>query len=446
MAGVPGQSPHKGQLRRATAVLALAALSTQARQSQPVQERSRAVPTVVFLPAVPMGQNLARDLGDRFRATAQRDLADSGLFKLLDPAEVSGGTESATLPFWRCLGADLLVRSVTRAPGPGRLSIEGECVDLATEAVVLRRHFTGETAVVSRMAHRFAVALIGTVTGIPGSADSTLVYARRMAPGVQEIFGVAPDGDSPRRLTAFGSLTSHPALAADGRLACVTYKGGPPQIWGQTRRQGPFQRLYPSGDGPGSGLSGLAWAPDGNRLAFVRDAGQGGTAILVLDVASGQAVRISGKGRASWDPCWNPAGSRIAFLAEAEGTPQVFTMADDGSQAQCLTHDIVPKECVAWDVQNDRLAFAARNNGNSDLYLMATDGRVRSRIASLPERVESMGWAPDGRALVLGTMDGDHVRICIVRLDGSVRKLTAAADGGQFPHWARNPRVEDPGG
>jgi TolB protein len=321
----------------------------------------------------------------------------------------------------------------------GKLLIDSECINLETGAVVLKKTFLGQAATVNRMAHRLADFMVGKVTGTPGVADSTIVFARTTTPGIKEIFGVDRDGGNLRQLTAFGSLTTHPAVSADGKMALVTYKGGPPQIWGQLQPKGPFVRLHPKEGAPGVGISGLAWAPDGNRLCFVQENRKGLSDIYVLDLRTSHAVRLTEEGHTSRGPCWNPAGTEIAFLSDQEGTPQVFLMASDGSHVRRLTGDPAPKDCVSWNAQGDRIGYIARIEGRSDLFTLTPAGTGRQQVTSAAEPVESLCWAPDGRWLLLTLKGRNGSRLRIAGLDGKIQDLSDGLGGGQFPQWTQNP-------
>jgi TolB protein len=399
-------------------VLALAPMSATAQDRAAKPPLFPAMPTLVFPSLALPGANGHSDDAREFRATALRDLKDSGAFHLTSPARTPGG-------------ADLMFRFVSHSLARGKLIIEGECINLATGAVVLKKRFMGQTAVVDRMAHRMVDFLVGTVTGTPGVADSSVVFARATAPGIKEIYGVDRDGRNLRQLTRFGSLTIHPAVSRDGRLAFVTYKGGPPQIWGQQKPSGPFQLLYPKAGEAGRELSDLAWSADGRRLCFVQETRQGLADIQVLDPASGKAARIT-DGHTDRSPCWNPDGTALAFISDREGVPQVFTMASDGSQPRRLTGDPAPKACVAWSPKGDRIAFTA----GADLCTIAPDGSARQKLLSSAAPVAALCWAPDGRSLLLGLPDG-HLRIAT--LDGKLQELGPGLEGGQWPQWVQNP-------
>ncbi|MDR3669532.1 MAG: hypothetical protein P4L36_01735 [Holophaga sp.] len=396
--------------------LALAPVSAKAQDRAAKPSLLPAMPTLVF-PSLSLPGNGHSDDAREFRATALRDLRDSGAFHLMSPSKTPGG-------------ADLMFRVVSHSLARGKLIIEGECINLATGAVVLKKRFMGQTAVVDRMAHRMVDFLVGTVTGTPGVADSRIVVARAKAPGIKEIFGVDRDGRNLRQLTSFGSLTIHPAVARDGRLAFVTYKGGPPQIWGQVKPSGPFQPLFPRTGEAGKELSDLAWSTDGRRLCFVQENRQGLADIHVLDPASGQVARIT-EGHINRSPSWNPDGTALAFISDREGTPQVFIMASDGSQVRRLTGDSAPKAFVAWNAKGDRIAYSS----GADLFTIAPDGSSRQKLLSGPEPVAALCWAPDGRSLLLGLPAG---RLRIATLDGKLQELSPGLDG-QWPQWIQNP-------
>jgi TolB protein len=423
------------------ALLALAAQPSPARSDDKPGLLRPVAPTLVFLASQLPDAGAPLEAVRRFKATALNDLRESGAFRLLDPATAGRGGDTASLSFWRNAGANLVVRFATRSLAQGKMLIESECINLETGAVLLKKSFTGEAAAATRIAHRLADFLVGKVTGTQGVADSTIVCARPAGPGIKEIFGMDRDGRNPRQLTSFGSLTGHPALATDGRLACVTYKGGPPQIWGQLQPGGPFQQLYPRTGAPGLEISDLAWAPDGSRLAFVQEDRRGLAAIFVLDLRTGQAAPVTPSGRVSRGPCWNPAGTELAYVSDRGGSAQVYLMASDGTRVRRLTEDPAPKTGVAWSAQGDRIAYAARQDGHYELFVTTPAGTGRQKLAASPDPVESLCWAPDGRWLLFDLAARGGSRLRVASLDGKVQDLGDGPIDGQHPQWVQNPRA-----
>lgn len=436
-------------------VLALNAPALRAQAPAPDKPAAGSpapLPTLIFPPLAPSAGDARSDDAKEFHATALRDLKDSGVFRLLTgPRSSDGQTGKGS----RVAGGDLMLRFVSHSVARGKLLVEGECINLATGAVVVKKSFLGQTAVVDRMAHRLVDFLVGKVTGTPGVADSSIVFARATAPGIQEIFGADRDGRNQRQLTAFGSLTTYPSIAADGRLAFVTYKGGPPQIWGQLRPRAPFTLIYPKGSPAGLALSDLAWSPDGQRLCFVQESRKGLSDLQLLDLGSGQVTRLTEPGHTSRRPSWSPDGASLAFLSDRDGSSQVYLMASDGSHVRRLTSDPAPKDSVAWGGQGgqglrgDRIAYSARLDTATGLFTIAPDGSGRQQAATIPGALGALCWAPDGRSLLLGLGHGADARLRIAGLDGQLRDFAGGLEGSQFPQWVQNPapgtaRATDP--
>ena len=158
---------------------------------------------------------------------------------------------------------------------------------------------------------------------------------------------------------------------------------------------------------PGTGeISGLAWSPDGNRLAFSYS-GQ----IVVFDVATARGAAIT----AGTDPTWAAGGiglrrdkSRVVVspdgreLSTAPLAPNTtaFAWAPNLSDfaavvgplllapgVQLVVHGV--RGALAWSPRGDQLAYADGNGVH-----VVGGGLVAAGEASSPR------WSPDGDALV----------------------------------------------
>jgi|GEM_PF-239755 len=427
-----------------TFVLTAGSLSAPAEDSGPKGLRLPNLPTLVFLPPHLEGTN-PPTWAKEFETALIQDLTHSQAFRLLGPAKPGTGPDDPTFRHWREAGADLLLRTLHRPASRGKIMLEGECVALGVQSVLMKKLFVGELKAVHRMAHRLADLLVGRVTGIPGCADSTLVFVHQKAPGIKEIYGLDRDGRNLRQLTNFGSLTAYPALSPDGKLALVTYKGGPPEIWGQTQARGPLKRLHPRDHGAGLGISDLAWAPDGKRLAFVQNDRKGDSAIFLLDPMSQKTTRLEVGGHICRGPSWSPDGTQIAFLSDRAGSLQVFVMGSDGTRVRQVTTDPSPKTCVAWSPVEDRLACIGRDDGWYDLNTLTSSGTAKKKVRLGAFPAEGISWAPDGRWLAMGLKLGQETQVRIVDLDGATQAIPGCPAGSQFPQWIRNHPSPDEG-
>ena len=140
-------------------------------------------------------------------------------------------------------------------------------------------------------------------------------------------------------------------------------------------------------------------------------------------------------------PCWNSAGTELAYVSDRDGSAQVYLMASDGTRVRRVTEDPAPKTGVAWSAQGDRIAYVARQNGRYELFAMTPGGAGRQKLAASTDPVESLCWAPDGRWLLFGLTTRDGSRLRVASLDGKVQDLGDGPIDGQHPQWTQNPRA-----
>ncbi|NMX22922.1 Tol-Pal system beta propeller repeat protein TolB [Dissulfurirhabdus thermomarina] len=367
------------------------------------------------------GRRLARILSD--------DLAFHGVFSVLDPA-VYGGRPDAD---WSRFRVDYLVKGSVRVTGE-TLVAELRLFDQATGDFMDGRRYTGRTADLRTMAHRFCDVVLRAVTGEGGVSLSRIAAVITMN-GAKEVYTADFDGYGLRRETFDRGITVSPRLSPDGRyLAYTSYRTGRPALYlkdlqtGKTRRLAAFDGLniapawHPDGRrlavtlskdgspdiylmdlegrvlrrltwGPSINVS-PTWAPDGRRLAFVSDRG-GSPQVYVLDTASGEIRRLTYQGDYNTDPQWSPRGDRIAYVGRVEGTFQVFTIPAEGGDPVQLT-TAGSNENPAWSPDGRQILFSStRYGGRKALYVMFADGEFQRLLLTAGDGVAMPSWGPE---------------------------------------------------
>ncbi len=243
------------------------------------------------------------------------------------------------------------------------------------------------------------------------------------------IYLMASDGSNQRRLTAEFTQCQIPdaamAWSPDGRwfsfLSCLD---GPPDIY----------IVRPDG----SDLTNLThnpatdehpyWSPDGRRLAFGSDR-DGNKEIYLLDLqAALQGKEDAGLIRLTDNPAvdvpagWSPDGTRLLFLSERDGNPDVYVMAADGSGQTRLTTDPALDYYPTWSPAGQWIAFVSTRDGNHEIYVMAPDGSGQRNLTASPAEDSRFWWSPDGTQIAVSSMEAEAWSTWIVDVSGASRR------------------------
>jgi Tol biopolymer transport system component len=249
------------------------------------------------------------------------------------------------------------------------------------------------------------------------------------------LFAAAPD---PARAQA---LNGQLAAVVDGRLVTVNADGsGLRTLWTPTT----------AGE-----ITGLAWSPDGNRLAFSH-AGR----IISFDVAAGRGLSLT-DGGSDLHPGWSGDGRRIGFL---RGTATFAVPAEGGDLSRLFNVPlgatalawapnlanfvaVVPPALIlagvpllstgvtgtpAWAPDGERIAFA-----DSTGLRTVTTGLVSVFTSVTGPPAGSPRWSPDGRSLLAAWPGADHWLVVRGREVSAVRHRFGGA--ARVRGWVATP-------
>jgi len=401
--------------------------------------------------AVPSPQvsGIGEDLAKReFHEVLVRDLEEAGPFSVLKDRQPKT-TDGAGLKSWLEAGTDWLVSlkigrpvvegadKVARTVGD-ELEVVAQVTDVKSSKAVFTKKYRGKDAALRRIAHSLSDDLVARLTGDRGVAGTRIVFVRQLTPLIKEVFQIDRDGSNVVQVTNHKSLTLSPTVASDGRVAYMTYKGGPPEIWGQRKAGGAFERLFPTKTGPQGPCMAPGWSPDGKRMVFVQGDRRGNTDIMVLEVETGRVRRITDSNCINTEPSWNPAGTQIAFTSDRDGTPQVYLMEDDGSNVRRLTVEGAYNASPSWSPTGAMIAYVSRFEGKFDLFVYKLGEGKSYQITTGVASSESPDWSPDERRIVFSSGSLGGMQLFTTDLSGNtLRRLTDFA-GCQSPKWTRS--------
>lgn len=215
------------------------------------------------------------------------------------------------------------------------------------------------------------------------------------AKGEPKRLSISVRGDFPWAMARYADVTrsvQSAALGPNGKRAVMEARG---EIFTVPVEKGDARNLTRSS---GAADRAPVWSPDGRRVAWFSDEGQG-YRLLVGDADGLAAPRVLAIGdvKMAWSPAWSPDGSRIAFT-------------------------------------DDKVRLRTIELATGTLSVIDTAGAANDRGAMVP------AWSPDSKWLAYAKSFPNQFRRVVVYslADGRKRTVTDALASAGSPVWDRN--------
>ena len=255
-----------------------------------------------------------------------------------------------------------------------------------------------------------------------------IAFVRNFTPSSRELMVAELGSDSQlhdlRQWTHDNRVISSVAWNANGREVVFTSnRGGQMQIW---RIAGPGEspRLVETG----ATAMNVATTRDGRRLAYVMDftdsniyeyrsAGlRSGLPSLFTSVAKPLFV----SSREDHSAALSPDGTRVAFVSNRSGAPELWIGDESGGPARQLTTWSAPSTgSPKWSPDGKWIVFDSTAGFSNDLYVIAAEGGKPRRLTFEDSAESQPFWSTDGRfVFYVSNRNGGRSQIWRIPVEG----------------------------
>jgi Tol biopolymer transport system component len=170
--------------------------------------------------------------------------------------------------------------------------------------------------------------------------------------------------------------------------------------------------------------------------------------IFVMDANGENLTQLTNNSVDDWAAAWSPNGNLVAFRSLRNGTPQIFVMNADGSDAYAVTPTFLYAGyngvvgLPAWSPDGSQIAFEGYEYADYNIYVVTLADGALSQITNSPFNDMHPNWSPDGSRIAYASETRGEgcaydCDIFVMNADGSNSQRYTFTEGMDvYPAWS----------
>ena len=359
-----------------------------------------------------------------------KDLDMSGFFivapqSLIDKELVDEGVEKNEIKFtnWKSIGIELVCKGKIQKSN-NELILEAFVYDTLDGTLVLAKRYKTKEDDWRRIVHRLADDIMLYVTGEKGIMSSRVVFASGSR-NRKDIYIADIDGSNVRRMTNYRSITLSPSISPNSNyLAYTSYREGKPNLYIMNIASN--REVYT--DRSDGMKIGTTWTGN-STFGYSHTSGKFST-IYSINVDSKTKKILQKNDGIATSPSISPDGSKMVFVSDIHGSPQIFIKDLPSGTPKRLTYSGNYNTSPALSPKGDLIAFVSKFEGAFEICTMNIDGS-NQRVLTLGGINDSPQFSPCGRYIIYSSNKGGKFNIQLMLFNGEGKKTLKFTDGDE---------------
>ena len=192
--------------------------------------------------------------------------------------------------------------------------------------------------------------------------------------------------------------------------------------------------------GDGTGYFHPVFSPDGNQIAYLSNQGRdyvSQTSLWILDLSTGRRRKV--KSAVTSSVSWSPDGTKLVYAKQTARTGQgshffdLYVFNLQTGKERRLTHTLRARE-PDWSPDGSRFVFVAERDGTSNLYVSDTEGGAVRQVTNFQhgEQVFTPRWMGESGEIVFALSEKQTGReIAVVNASDSTIRYLVQSDADE---------------